>query len=67
MPGWSLEWGSMLSWGGTRRRLKMKYAVAYRTESDNWIFLKFEPSRNLPYGMFGCGMKMFDDWEGEDG
>ena len=41
----------------------MKYAVAYRTESDNWIFLKFEPSRNLPYGMFGCGMKMFDDWE----
>lgn len=44
----------------------MKYAVAYRTDSDNWIFLKFRPSKNFPLGMFGCGMKVFDDFDSAD-
>jgi hypothetical protein len=44
----------------------MKYAVAYRTDKDNWVFLKFLPSKDFPFGMFGCGMAKFDDFESAD-
>jgi hypothetical protein len=44
----------------------MKYAVAYKTGSDNWVFMKFGPSKDFPLGLFGCGMRKFDNFETAD-
>jgi len=36
-------------------------------DTDKWIFLKFVPSDQYPLGLFGCGMKRFDDFQSADG
>jgi hypothetical protein len=38
----------------------MKYALAYKTDNGNWIFMGRCPSKESPWGWWGSGMWKFD-------
>ena len=44
----------------------MKYALAYKTDNGDWIFMARCPSKENPWGWWGCGMWTFDNHQAAD-